>query len=245
MENNNSIDKKVVDRRSIAAILLIVAGGILFLETFDIVDINLKYYIFNWKTLLIAIGLVITVSSNNKTPGYIIMGVGLIFWLPTIFDYNIRLHQVFWPIVLIAVGLIIITRRNKHDAFMRGIHPERGEDGSIQSDYLDDVSIFGGGVKRFSSKNLRGGNITAVFGGSEIDLVSAQMSEHGTVIDMFIMFGGTKLIIPGNWQVKSEATSLFGGFSDKRHIKPDQQPTENVLLIKGVVLFGGVEIKNY
>lgn len=245
MENNNSIDKRVVDKRSIAAILLIAAGGILFLETFDIVDINLKYYIFSWKTLLIGIGLVIAVSSNNKIPGYILMGVGLVFWLPSIFDYNIRLYQVFWPIILIAVGLIIITRRNKHDAFMRGHSAHRGLDGSIDSDYLDDVSIFGGGVKRFSSKNLKGGNLTAVFGGSEIDLVSAQMDEKGAVLDMFIMFGGTKLIIPGNWQVKSEATSLFGGFSDKRHIKPDQQQTENYLLIKGIVLFGGVEIKNY
>lgn len=245
MENNNSIDKRSLDRRSVAAVLLIVAGAILFLETFDIVDINLKYYIFSWKTLLIGIGLVIVVSSNNKMPGYILMGIGLIFWLPSIFDYNIRLYQVFWPVILIAVGLIIITRRNKHDNFMRNIRPDRGADGTFPNDYLDDVSIFGGGVKRFSSQNLKGGNITAVFGGSEIDLVSAQMSEAGTVIDMFIMFGGTKLIVPGSWQVKSEATSLFGGFTDKRHIKPDQEVSERVLLIKGVVLFGGVEIKNY
>ena len=33
------------------------------------------------------------------------------------------------------------------------------------------------------------------------------------------------------WTVKSETTALFGGFSDKRHIKPDQQPSEKVLLI--------------
>ena len=71
------------------------------------------------------------------------------------------------------------------------------------------------------------------------------MSSEGTVIDMFTMFGGTKLIIPGNWQVKSEATSLFGGFTDKRHIKPDQVISDKILLIKGVVIFGGVEIKNY
>ena len=233
MEDNKSIDKRSNDRRNIAAILLIVAGGVLFLETFDIVDINLKYYIFSWKTLLIGIGLVIVASSNNKTTGFILMGVGLLFWIPSIFSYNVRLHQVFWPIVLIAVGLIIISRRNKHDSLMKGIHPNRGEDGSFPSDYIDDVSIFGGGVKRFSSQNLKGGNITAVFGGSEIDLTSSQMSPQGTLIDIFTMFGGTKLIVPGNWQVKSEATSLFGGFTDKRHIKPDIGPSENVFLIKG------------
>lgn len=245
MEDNKSIEKRATDRRNIAAILLIAAGGILFLETFDIVDINLKEYIFSWKTLLIGIGLIMVASSNNKTTGYILMGVGLVFWIPSIFEYNIRLHQVFWPIVLISVGLIIITRRNRHSSFKSGIRSSRGGDGTYQSDYLDDVSIFGGGVKRFSSQNFKGGNITAIFGGSEIDLVTSKMSEEGVVIDVFTMFGGTKLIVPGSWQVKSEAISLFGGFSDKRHIKPDQQISERVLLIKGIVLFGGVEIKNY
>lgn len=245
MEDNSTIDRKSTDRRSIAAILLIVAGGILFLETFDIVDINLKHYIFSWKTLLIGIGLIIVASSQNKLPGYILMGIGVVFWIPSIFNYDIRLFQVFWPIVLIGIGLVILSRRNKHESLLKGGQSNRTADGTYQNDYIDDVSIFGGGVKRFSSSNLKGGNITAVFGGSEIDLTASQMSEEGTVVDTFTMFGGTKLIIPGSWQVRSEAMSLFGGFTDKRHIKPDTAVSEKVLLIKGVVLFGGVEIKNY
>ncbi len=245
MEEKSIIDKKGTDRRNLAAILLIVAGGILFLETFDIVDINLKYYIFSWKTLLIAIGLIVIVSSNNKLPGYIMVGLGFLFWLPSIFEYNVGLSQVFWPVILIAIGLIIISRRNKHESLLKGHHQNKENDGTYQSEYIDDVSIFGGGVKRFSSQNLKGGNITAIFGGSEIDLISSQMSSEGTVIDMFTMFGGTKLIVPGSWQVKSEAISLFGGFTDKRHIKPEQVISDKVLLIKGVVIFGGVEIKNY
>lgn len=238
-------NKRSVDRRNIAAILLILAGGVLFLETFDIVDINLKYYIFSWKTLLIAIGIIILVSSEQRLTGYILIGIGVLFWLPSIADYNVGLHQVFWPLVLIAIGLIIITRRQKHDILGRQRPKVAGEDGSFQTEYIDDVSIFGGGVKRYSSPNLKGGNVTAIFGGSEIDLTTAQLSDEGTVVDLFTMFGGTKFIVPGSWQVKSEATSLFGGFSDKRYIKPEQEVTDKVLLIKGVVLFGGVEIKSY
>ena len=245
MEDNRTTERKGTDRRNLAAILLIAAGGILFLETFDIVDINLKYYIFSWKTLLIGIGLIVIVSSENRLPGMIMVGLGLLFWVPSIFQYNVGLSQVFWPIVLIGIGLIIISRRNKHESLMKGHHPNRGDDGTYQSEYIDDVSIFGGGVKRFSSQNLKGGNITAVFGGSEIDLTSSQMSSTGTVIDTFTMFGGTKLIVPGHWQVKSEASALFGGFTDKRHIKPEQVVSDQILVIKGVVLFGGVEIKNY
>jgi len=245
MEDNQKVERQHNDKRNIIALILITVGLLLMLDTFDVIQISLWQYIFSWKTILIAIGVVIIASSENKLPGYILIGLGFVFWAPSIFDYNIHLGQVFWPVILIAIGLIIISRRNRHDRFLRGQRTERTADGTISSNYIDDVSIFGGGIKRYSSQQLKGGNITAIFGGSEIDLTTSEMSSGGSVIDVFTMFGGTKLIIPGSWQVKSEATSLFGGFTDKRHIKPDQVVSDKILLIKGVVIFGGVEIKNY
>lgn len=238
-------DKKTLDRRSIAAILLIIAGGLLFLDTFDIVNFSVKNLIFNWKTILIIIGVIIIVSSEQRTTGYILIGLGVVFWLPSLFDFDIRLYQVFWPLVLIGIGLVILTRRNVHGKMGLNRRSSINPDGTLDTDYVDDVSIFGGGVKRYASQNLKGGNITAIFGGSEIDLTQSKMSGDGTIVDVFTMFGGTKFIVPGSWQVKSEAVSLFGGFTDKRHIKPSEEVTEKVLLIKGLVLFGGVEIKNY
>lgn len=241
MENNKS-----VDRKNILAILLIAAGGLLFLDTFDIVNFSISHVIFNWKTLMIIIGVIILLSTENKIPGYILIGLGLLFWLPSMIGgYNIGLHQVFWPLVLIGIGVIIITRRNAHHRFGGLGRQVRGVDGNFESDYIDDISIFGGGTKRFSSQNLKGGNITAIFGGSEIDLTSSKMSIEGSVVDMFTMFGGTKLIVPGSWQVKSEAVSLFGGLTDKRHLTGNETITDKVLLIKGLIIFGGVEIKSY
>lgn len=238
-------DKKSIDKRSIAAILLIIAGGLLFLDTFDIVNFSVKTLIFNWKTILIIIGIIIVFSSEQRTTGYILIGLGVVFWLPSLFDFNIRLHQVFWPLVLIGIGLVILTRRNMHGKMGLGRKRTLNPDGTFDTEYIDDVSIFGGGVKRYATQNLKGGNITAIFGGSEIDLTQSKMSGEGTVVDVFTMFGGTKFIVPGSWQVKSEAVSLFGGYTDKRHIKPSEEVTEKVLLIKGLILFGGVEIKNY
>jgi len=237
MEENKSID-----RRSIIAILLIVAGGLLMLQTFDVIDFSLSHYIFNWKTLLIAIGLVILGSNQNRTSGYVLIGLGLIFWLPSITGFDIRLSQIFWPTLLIGIGLVIISRRGRHNKYnVRSMNA----DGTYNSDYVDDISILGGGMKRFSSQNFKGGNITAIFGGSEIDLTSAEISPEGSVLDVFTMFGGTKLIVPGNWQVKSDVVSLFGGFNDKRHIKPELAIDEKLVLIKGFVMFGGVEVKSY
>ena len=238
-------ERKTVDKKSIIAILLIVAGGLLFLQTFDLIDFSIQYYILNWKTLLIAIGIIIVTSSDRKIAGYILMGLGLLFWIPSFAGYNISLHQVFWPLVLIGIGLTILNRRTIHDRSRRIHGINSGENENILNDYVDDVSIFGGGTKKYSSQNLKGGNITAIFGGSEIDLLNADLAVEGAVIDVFTMFGGTKLIIPGSWQVKSEVFSLFGGLSDKRHIKPTEPVSEKTIVVKGVVLFGGVEIKNY
>jgi len=72
-------ERKTVDKKSIIAILLIVAGGLLFLQTFDLIDFSIQYYILNWKTLLIAIGVIIVTSSDRKIAGYILMGLGLLF----------------------------------------------------------------------------------------------------------------------------------------------------------------------
>lgn len=237
MEENKSID-----RRSIIAILLIVAGGLLMLQTFDVIDFSLSHYIFNWKTLLIAIGLVILGSNQHRTSGYVLIGLGLVFWLPSITGINISLSQVFWPALLIGVGLVIISRRGRHNKYDTS---STDPDGTVRTDYVDDISILGGGMKRFSSKNFKGGTLTAIFGGSEIDLTAAEISPDGSVLDVFTMFGGTKLIVPGNWQVKSDVVSLFGGFNDKRHIKPELEVDDRLVLIKGFVIFGGVEVKSY
>ncbi len=113
-------------------------------------------------------------------------------------------------------------------------------------DYIDDMSIFGGGDKMITSQNFRGGRLTCVFGGSKINLLKADLAKGQNIIDIFAMFGGTKLVIPTGWNVKIEITSLFGGFNDKRPVPPDNviDPSKE-LVIKGIVIFGGGDIVSY
>lgn len=242
MEENKSIDKRIL-----AGALLIIAGGLLFLETFHLVSFSLGYYIFSWKTLLIGIGIILLSNHERRTTGYILIGLGVAFWLPSIVDYNVRFSQVFFPLILIAVGMIILTRRGKYKGspgFGKKI-PNNDKTDEMGMDYLDDISILGGGNKRIQSQNFKGGRITAIFGGSEFDFKNAVISEEGCVIDVFTMFGGSKLIVPEDWQVKSDILSLFGGFGDKRAIRPSDIDPKKTLMLKGFVMFGGIEIKNY
>ena len=235
-------ENKALEKRNIAGIVLVVIGGLLLMNTMDIVDFSMSHYIFSWKTLLIAIGLVIIAKRKNQVTGYIFIGVGVVFWALYFSGYYVSFGKVFLPLMLIIIGFVIITRRGRMEKHGRKM---RNEDGSINTDYIDDVSILGGGVRRIQSQNFKGGTITAIFGGSEFDLKTAVISPEGSVIDVFTMFGGTKLIIPEDWEVKSDALSLFGGFSDKRQEQPANIEVKKTLLIKGIVLFGGVEIKNF
>jgi hypothetical protein len=116
--------------------------------------------------------------------------------------------------------------------------------GTVSLDSLIDITAVFAGVKRgILSKNFQGGDITAFMGGAEIDLTQADI--QGTVVlDVTAIFGGVKLIIPSDWEVQSHATAIFGGIEDKRFVYPALQ-SGKVLVLDGVAVFGGVEIKSY
>ena len=92
------------------------------------------------------------------------------------------------------------------------------------------------------SKNLRGGEIVAVFGGAEVNLTQADFYNR-IEIEVVQIFGGTKLVVPANWEVRSEAVALFGGIEDKR--MPMAPSPDKVLVLKGTTIFGGIEIKSF
>jgi predicted membrane protein len=112
------------------------------------------------------------------------------------------------------------------------------------SDLIESTSIFGGGSKVLFTDNFKGGNIVSIFGGSEINLVNCKMAPGLNVIEITALFGGTTLMVPADWRVEIDVLPLFGGFGDNRKKDPGKDIKQDAtLLIKGIVLFGGGEIK--
>jgi len=110
-------------------------------------------------------------------------------------------------------------------------------------DYIDATTVFGAIHKNILSKNFKGGDITIFMGGAEINLSQADI--QGTAaIDITQIMGGTKIIVPANWEVRSQLTSVFGNIEDKRQNISSTDP-EKVLIIDGSSVFGGIEIRNY
>jgi predicted membrane protein len=115
---------------------------------------------------------------------------------------------------------------------------------SSVEDYVDSTAIFGGIKKNIITKNFKGGEVVSVFGGTELNLTQADM-QHPVVLEATQIFGGTTLIVPPHWQVKSEMVAILGGIDDKRPAMQNGYDPNKILILKGTTLFGGLNIKSY
>ena len=239
MEQFNNQQRNYLDRRVILGIVIMLFGGILLASNFNLIPFDVRHYIWSWKMVLIVIGVISLANRQRVITGIILISIGVFFMLPDIFVIPYSYHRLFWPVILIIVGIAFVLRRGGRNHYSKFHNVEE-----YSTDYIDDINIFGGGEKMVTSQNFKGGKITSVFGGSNIDFTNAKLAKGNIVIDVFAIFGGAKLIVPPEWEIKSEVFPIFGGFSDKRkNIKNIQ--SDSKLIIKGMAIFGGGEIKSY
>lgn len=226
------------NRRFYLGVILIGVGAVLILERLNILPWGLSDLLVSWQMLLIAIG-VISIMNGKQTGGIVLIGVGAFFILPELIDVPREVKRMYWPAILVLIGVALI-RRHRTDVPM-----EQGTAGR-SFDLFDDFVIFGGRESFINSPNLRGGRTTSMFGGIEYDLRQAKLAPQGAVIDCICVFGGAGFKVPLDWQVRNEVTTIFGAFSDKRGDTFQQGFTDpsKTIVIKGITLFGGVEIKH-
>jgi predicted membrane protein len=112
------------------------------------------------------------------------------------------------------------------------------------AEYIDVVSVFGGIKKNIQSKNFKGGEVVSFMGGSEINFMQADI-QHPVELEVNNVFGGTKLIVPSNWDVKNEISAVFGGVDDKRSFNNSIPDSNKIIRLKGSCVFGGIEVTNY
>jgi predicted membrane protein len=223
----------------ILAVLLICAGVLLLANNFNIIPYFLYHTIFSWPMLLIVIGVIQLAKHPNKTFGLVLMAVGAFFLIPRVFPVSVSFGQLFWPAIFLGIGVLILVKGSMGNKCWK-----KGE--FTSSEMIDEVNIFGGTERRITTKNFRGGETVAIFGGSVYDFTEAELAEGKNVIEVVNIFGGSKFIIPSSWNVHIEVVSIFGGFADKR--KSGIHLPENLnreLYIKGVAFFGGGEIKSF
>lgn len=269
MNNDIEYPNNPRNGKALVGIILLVVGAMLLLRQFTYFFI--PGWLYSPPMWLVAWGLFIGARSNFRKPAsflLIILGIG---WL---LNNNIPgLGHILWPIGIICLGVWLILRRhhsrehwdkngdnkwdwrnhtgektadfsdlNSPDA--PPVTPNAGAYPPSGDDFLDAVSVFGGVKKTIMSKNFKGGDIVNIFGGAELDFSLADINGR-VVIDITQIFGGTKIIVPSHWRVVSDMAAVFAGLDDKRMKSTASPNSDKILVLKGVSVFAGIDIRSY
>jgi len=210
--------------------LIMAAGVLITLDNLGLV--NAGDYLPYWPAALIAIGALKLAErgfvGKGATGGWlwIIAGGVLLAWSLGYVN-PIRLL----PLVLVVIGGRLVWHT---------LIPKPRDDAKGTA-FVDGWATLGGNARASASKEFRGGDINVFMGGIQLDLRHAAIAKPPAVLEVFVMWGGLEVTIPERWAVEPRATVLLGGVEDKTRAPDDS--TEK-LVIRGVVLMGGIEIRN-
>ncbi|OYU94475.1 MAG: hypothetical protein CFE21_15825 [Bacteroidetes bacterium B1(2017)] len=250
-EQNEFKESDFKKGRIISGIILILVGALFFAKKLGVLFPD---WLFSWPMFLVALGFYVGGKHNFRTPGWIIIvGIGFLFLLERFYP-GMNLTEYFWPILLIGAGAFIIVKphrrkRNWEKDFGKfGYNPNDPKCMTVSEtneNQIEITAVMGGVKKIVLSKDFKGGEINCVMGGAEINLTQADI--QGRVkLEVNNILGGTKLLVPANWEVISEVTVVLGGVEDKRPLMHESQRTsEKTLFIEGSCIMGGIEIKSY
>jgi predicted membrane protein len=222
--------------RLVAGGVLILLGLLFTLDNLGYVDAGdvLDY----WPLILVGIGVVKVRNPQHegqRTLGYILIALGAVFLLQLVIFRDIR---VAWPFILLVVGGLLVWRALRRE----GPRSEIGESAAASQ---SDFAIMGGVHRIVETADFRGANSTAVMGAVELDLRGAKIATSPAMMDVFALWGGIELTVPPEWKVEIQVVPILGGVENKaRSTTPSPGAPEQVLIVRGTALMGGVEIKN-
>lgn len=229
--------------RFIGGAFIVVIGLIILSRQ---AGLDFPYWFFSWATLWMAVGLYIGFRHGFKGVGWLIpIAVGCFLLVDEFYPYY-DLDDYIVPVIIIAIGLYIMFKPRKTKELRNQLNTD-GSPMASSEDILDSTVVFGSVKKMVISKSFKGGEAMNVFGGTELNLMQADITGK-VVLDMTIMFGGAKLIIPPHWRIESEElVTIFGGIEDKRPILSDVSTVDQskIVVLKGTCIFGGIDIKSY
>jgi len=230
-------------KKAVFGLLIMAAGAIWLAINLGYLDSGIKHIIFSWPMLLLAIGLINLADKDSRFTGMVLTLIGGFFLSARLINTPYDFVGIYWPVLVIGVGVLVFFSALGRKIF-GGQFRNDSYSNVTTTGNLEEINIFGGSKKRINDKNFKGGKIVNIFGGTELDLTQADMAEGTSVLEVACIFGGVTIIVPSEWSVQISVVSILGGFGDKRIIIQNKVDYNKVLVIKGVAIFGGGEIKS-
>ena len=208
-----------------------------------------------WPLGLVAIGLTKFFQDGERSSrilGAILMVLGVLMLGENMYWFHFHIWN-WWPLAIIGVGILMLSRAFRPDsrpgemgwhatssgqAVFGGVAASKGGGTTEQS--LSEFAMWSGVQRRVASPAFKRAELTAIMGGIELDLRQAGTEGGEAVIDVFVMWGGIDITVPPDWAVSNQITPILGGSDDK---STGTQQARHRLIVKGVVIMGGVDIK--
>jgi hypothetical protein len=213
--------------------VIVIVGLLLLADTTGTVDTGFLYdYV---PTLFVLVGVYALVRSGFRNvfgPLVIIVLAGV--WQLTTLDIVAGEDVVsLWPLFIVLFGLSLVLSQF------------RSPPAKTAASHVSGFGIFGGSEKRVTTATFTGANLTALFGGVELDLRDATIAERPAHVSAIALFGGVEVHVPSEWNVDLDVLPILGGASDERlRRERDESHDEIDLVVSGFAAFGGVSVKD-
>jgi predicted membrane protein len=224
----------------IFGLLIILIGVFLLLDNFRI--LYARDYLMYWPVALILLGILKSLEPSGmagRTSWGIVALVGVLLLLDNLEVIFFRLWDL-WPLVLVLIGFGLL--RGAFGARARSFFDGRASHAGSDDATISVSAIAGGSSVSNASGDFQGGSITAVMGGTKVDLRSASIKRNDARLDLFTVWGGIELLVPKEWEVEIRLSPILGGVEDKTH-HPGGAGAPR-LILTGTVIMAGAEVKN-
>jgi hypothetical protein len=221
--------------------LLIIACGVAFLlDNLGIIDAG-NFFKF-WPALVVLYGVARAIECPLGQMRVIWLGIALVGFFLLLDRMHLiyfRLHE-WWPLILIVIGIGMLVTSMRRRPFA-GASPSDSA-GKDPSSEIHLAAVMGGFKRRIESQNFRGGSLTAVLGGCDLDMRRAEIEGEEAVLEVFAFWGGIDLKVPETWTIVPQAMPIMGGIDDKT--TPPRDGKGKRLIINGMLIMGGMQISN-
>jgi len=219
--------------------IIVVVGLLLLLNNMHIIHVR-ELWDF-WPLILVVFGLARIVESCSPASyiwGGLVASAGAVLFVDNLGLMRVN-FEFIWPLALIGFGVVMLSKAMDRQR----LRATGGVETSSRSTNL--AAVFSGAQRRMNTPDFRGLDILALFGGVEVDLRGSRIEVDQATIDVNVMFGGVKLMVPDTWNVTVKGFGMFGAFDDKTipaRVAPNVKTQQ--LVVTGVSIFGGTHVRN-
>jgi hypothetical protein len=182
-----------------------------------------------WPLFLVGIGLVKV--RQPREDGQRAAGVAFLMLGGLLLFTSVLAVRSSWPFLMVAFGVFLLWQ---------GVEgPGAGTAKVSDSPYLSEMVLIGFVKRGHPPLDFRGGSVTAVIGGVELDLRKANLTSTA-YLDVVAFWGGIEIKVPAGWTVDARVIPLMGAFQNK--VDSPATPGGPRLVVRGHAIMGAVVI---